>query len=167
MDNTLDMNKNLNIFTESVIYNSSAFVELVKGKNVPKGNVTEVGLLKYLIDSKIDVHSYIQNKNKDGFIEFTIPFNSTRKRQTTAVRFADGSVRVFVKGGPEIVMPFCTKQISSKGLELDITENEKLDLLNVTIVKQFAQKCYRTLLVSYVDYSESDWETLKKQNNNF
>ena len=64
-------------------------------------------------------------------------------------------------------MPFCTKQISSKGLELDITENEKLDLLNVTIVKQFAQKCYRTLLVSYVDYSESDWETLKKQNNNF
>ena len=52
MDNTLDMNRNLNIFTESVIYNSSAFVELVKGKNVPKGNVTEVGLLKYLIDSK-------------------------------------------------------------------------------------------------------------------
>ena len=109
MDNTLDMNRNLNIFTESVIYNSSAFVELVIGKNVTKGNVTEVGLLKYLIDSKIDVHSYIQNKNKDGFIEFTIPFNSTRKRQTTAIRFADGSVRVFVKGGPEIVMPFCTK----------------------------------------------------------
>lgn len=53
---SLTVNKNSNILAESVLYNSSAFVETEKnGLKVVKGNVTEVGLLKYLIASKIDV----------------------------------------------------------------------------------------------------------------
>jgi Ca2+-transporting ATPase len=34
-------------------------------------------------------------------------------------------------------------------------------------VKQFASKCYRTLLVAYVDYDTKEWEILKAGNNNF
>jgi Ca2+-transporting ATPase len=40
-------------------------------------------------------------------------------------------------------------------------------LINVSVVKQFANKCYRTLLVAYVDYDVNEWETLKRNNNNF
>jgi len=42
--------------------------------------VTEVGLLKYLMASKVDVEALIRDKEAPGFIEFQIPFNSTRKR---------------------------------------------------------------------------------------
>jgi hypothetical protein len=45
------------------VYNSSAFVETEKsGLKVVKGNVTEVGLLKYLMASKVDVEALIANK---------------------------------------------------------------------------------------------------------
>jgi magnesium-transporting ATPase (P-type) len=37
----------------------------------------------------------------------------------------------------------------------------------VTVVKPFAEKCYRTLLVAYVDYSDEDWQSLKKRSNDF
>jgi P-type E1-E2 ATPase len=48
--------KNKNILAESVIYNCSAFVETeTNGAKVVKGNVTEVGLIKYLMSSGIDV----------------------------------------------------------------------------------------------------------------
>jgi len=33
-----------------------------------KGNVTEVGLLKYLLASKIDVDHLAEQKSEDGFI---------------------------------------------------------------------------------------------------
>ena len=57
---TLTHDKNAQILGESVIFNSSAHVETEKtGLKVVKGNVTEVGLLKYLMASKIDVESLI------------------------------------------------------------------------------------------------------------
>ena len=39
--------------------------------------------------------------------------------------------------------------------------------MNVSVVKQFASKCYRTLLVAYVDYDINEWKSLKRNNNNF
>lgn len=60
---SLISNKNKNILAESVIYNCSAFVETeTNGAKVVKGNVTEVGLIKYLMSSGIDVESLISNK---------------------------------------------------------------------------------------------------------
>lgn len=50
------------------------------GLKVVKGNVTEVGLLKYLMSSKIDVEGFAEDKEQDGFVQFVIPFNSMRKR---------------------------------------------------------------------------------------
>lgn len=75
--------------------------------------MTEVGLLKYLMASKVDVEALIRDKEAPGFIEFQIPFNSTRKRQTTAIRMKNGKVRVFVKGGPEIVIEHCNKMLTA------------------------------------------------------
>lgn len=162
------MEKNCHVLAESVVYNSSAHVETESnGLKSVKGNVTEVGLLKYLMASKVDVEGLIDNKGKDGFIIFQIPFNSTRKRQTTAVRLPNGKVRVFVKGGPEIVIEHCKKTINTQGQEVELNEDEKADILGPKIVKNFASKCYRTLLVAYVDYSDSDWKQLEQRHNNF
>lgn len=64
-----------------MVYNSTAFIETEhNGLKVAKGNVTEVGLINYLMNSKIDVESLIKKKKEDNFIEFIIPFNSIRKK---------------------------------------------------------------------------------------
>jgi magnesium-transporting ATPase (P-type) len=73
--------------------------------------VTEVGLLKYLLASKLDVEGHSEDKEHEGFVQFVIPFNSMRKRQTTAVKLASGKVRVFCKGGPEILMELCNRKL--------------------------------------------------------
>ena len=87
-----------------MLYNCSAFVETQdNGEKVCKGNVTEVGILQYLMGSGIDCEKYIKHKANKEFILFNIPFDSRRKRQTTAV-LHNGAVRVYVKGAPEIVI---------------------------------------------------------------
>lgn len=164
----LQHDQNNQILAQSVVYNSSARVETESnGLKVCKGNVTEVGLYKYLMSSKFDVEDLTEHKDEEGFLEFVIPFNSTRKRQTTAVRLSSGKVRVFVKGGPEIVMELCTRTIDSQGNDIELTEDEKSQILGDKCVKKFASKCYRTLLVAYTDYSKSEWENLRRIHNNF
>lgn len=76
----LNSDKNSAILAESVIYNCSAHVEHENGQKVAKGNVTEVGMLKYLIESNIEIDTLFANRNHDDFYEFQIPFNSSRKR---------------------------------------------------------------------------------------
>ena len=57
--------------TECVLFNSSAFVETeTTGLKVVKGNVTEVGLIKYLMNSKIEVEQVLDCKKQNNFIEF-------------------------------------------------------------------------------------------------
>jgi len=50
------------LLAECVLFNCSAFIENVEDKQVVKGNVTEVGLLKYLIEAKFDVETMIKVK---------------------------------------------------------------------------------------------------------
>jgi len=64
---------------QSVLWNCSAFVETEKnGQKICKGNVTEVGMINYLMKSGVDVERFIQDK--EGKIEMQIPFDSKRKR---------------------------------------------------------------------------------------
>lgn len=42
----------------------------------------------------------------------------------------------------------------------------KKDILN-DVVKKFAGKCYRTILVAHSEYSQNEWQNLARKNNNF
>ena len=61
----------------------------------------------------------------------------------------------------------CSRTLDKHGKTIELSKETSNDLINVSVVKQFANKCYRTLLVAYVDYDVSEWETLKRNNNNF
>lgn len=124
-------------------------------------------MVKYLMASKMPVEEMISHKEDEGFIEFAIPFNSMRKRNTTAVRLSDGRVRVFVKGGPDVVMPHCTRMLDAQGNEVELSEEEKAAILGQKVVQKMTSKTYRAILVTYADYSSSDWDNLKRINNNF
>lgn len=142
---------------------------MVNGHQEPKGNVTEKGLFKYLIDSGVDCMDMLKAKDIENFEVFMIPFSSRRKRATFAVRLPElgGKVRVFTKGAPDIVMRFCDKIIGVDGQAVDLDEDKKAEILGPNVIKNFAQKSYRTLLVAYCDYDAQEWEQLSAQNGGF
>jgi hypothetical protein len=50
---------------------------------------------------------------------------------------------------------------------MNMTPEKKYKIINEDVVKKFAKKCYRTLLIAYADYDEAKWEEMKAANNNF
>ena len=49
---------------------------------------------------------------------------------------------------------------------MDLTSSVKKQILS-TVVKPFAAKCYRTILIAHENYTETQWDNVQKQNNNF
>lgn len=78
-----------------------------------------------------------------------------------------GKVRVFVKGAPEIIIEKCVSFIGQRGETMVMTAEKRDRIIYEDVVKKFARKCYRTLLLAYADYDEARWEELKAANNNF
>jgi magnesium-transporting ATPase (P-type) len=61
-----------------VLWNCSAFVQMQDGVLTPSGNVTEVGMVNFLLESNVEVEKMIEAKK--GNIVMEIPFDSKRKR---------------------------------------------------------------------------------------
>lgn len=110
---------------KSVIFNSTAYIETTEEGDKYQGNVTEVGLLKYLNESGCPVKEQIKEREIQKPI-FTIPFSSARKRATTVCWIDGGNkVRVFCKGAPEIVIEMCDNQLANGGQVRELTKNDK------------------------------------------
>ena len=106
-------------------------------------------------------------RQKEGKILQIIPFNSRRKRASTVLQMADGSVRVFLKGAPEIVIDYCTKWIDQHGDPQELTEEKRKHILGNIVTQTFAKKAFRTIMIAYGDISKQDYEDLRAANNNF
>ena len=50
---------------------------------------------------------------------------------------------------------------------MEMTADKRDRIVYEDVVKKFARKCYRTLLLAYADYDEAHWEDLKAANNDF
>jgi magnesium-transporting ATPase (P-type) len=76
------------LIIESILYNCSARIEKSdSGAYETKGNVTEQGLINFLMDFGVPAYDAIRLKD-DNILEI-IPFSSMRKRATTAVRLPE------------------------------------------------------------------------------
>ena len=65
-----------------------------------------------------------------------------------------------------MVIKTCEYMIGPNGESIEL-DDEKKDYCINTIVKQYAAKCLRTLLISYVDYPVDEFNAMKEQNNDF
>lgn len=104
------------LMIQGVLFNCSARIERTKeGFFEPMGNCTEQGLIRYLQNVSVPVQDIIRLK-EDRILQ-TIPFNSRRKRACTAVQVPGqkDTVRVFLKGAPEIVIEHCTSYFDQEG----------------------------------------------------
>lgn len=72
------------LLAEGVLYNCSARIEKKDGVETPAGNVTEQGLIRFLMDVKVPCMNILVNK--DAHLLHLIPFNSDRKRAATCIR---------------------------------------------------------------------------------
>mmetsp|Transcript_65613 Transcript_65613/g.90754 ORF Transcript_65613/g.90754 Transcript_65613/m.90754 type:complete len:591 (+) Transcript_65613:990-2762(+) len=162
----LQSSNSIREIVESVVFNVSAGFVYDRDAGVERldGNVTECGMLKYLVEAGVDVKAELAAK--EGKEEWKIPFNSSRKRATAAFRRDDGSVRVFCKGAPEIVIEYCSNYHTAEGL-VELDQDKKASITGEEVVKRFASKCWRTMLVSYRDFSSDEWAAIKAENNDF
>jgi Ca2+ transporting ATPase len=124
-------------------------------------------MIRFLQDVGVKAHEII--KEKEDRIEVFIPFNSARKRACTAVRHPTkpDTVRIFVKGAPEMVIQLCDRYFDENGQEKDLTNHKKEHVVNSVVRDAFAVNAYRTLLIAYTDLSVHEYENLKRENNNF
>lgn len=159
------------LLNESICFNSSAYIEVLDdGSRKTKGNVTEVGIIDYLRRSGFNDEA--EQLIKDRVLEnveviASLPFSSARKRSSVAVKHPKqaGLVRVYVKGAPDMVMKHCSSIILEDGESHELTEDKKDAILGTEVIKVFADKCRRTILCAYRDFSESEWESFKEENN--
>lgn len=131
-----------------------------------KGNLTDQGILKYLINTNSKVDELLAKK--ESLTEFNIPFNSSRKRATTAIRNPrlHNNVSVFSKGAPEIVIDYCDNILNQHGEIDELTPEMKKDIIG-RVVSNYAKKSYRCILVAHTMYNENEWKNLKSQSNDF
>lgn len=162
---------------DAVIMNSTAFIELKKSKDgnpevdanghptgaeVTTGNVTECGLINYLVNCGVDAKEKIKwRDNKENEPLFKIPFNSDRKRATIAF-WKDSSrqaVRIYCKGAPDFVISKCTQMIGANGHVETLTESRRNRAIN-EIVPSYAERCLRTLLICYREVDVNTWHNI-------
>lgn len=97
-----------------MLYNATAYVGeedpvTKQKKKTAIGNVTECGLINYLMESDVRCEELISHRKNPGFKIFDIPFNSGRKRATSVIQLSNEKIRIFCKGAPEVVLEFCEK----------------------------------------------------------
>jgi magnesium-transporting ATPase (P-type) len=160
---------------------------------VLKGNVTEMGIIKFFINAfgfegcnsaRADLEDSITAE-----LVSVISFSSKRKMASVVVRNidlagTDKEIRLYTKGAPDMLFKKTNKAISADGsvVGMDDTSVVSKELLlpgeedgvedtNMNIyeraVKNFANKAYRTILVSYKDMTMEEYNFLKQSNNDF
>jgi magnesium-transporting ATPase (P-type) len=134
---------------------------------VPVGNPTEVGLIKFLQDAEIPVHDIVRQKL--GRIEAVVPFSTIRKRSVTAVRhpLKDDTVRIYVKGAPEFIVPKCSRTFEVDGRVVPMTDEQLNYILQDILHQKFTTQGLRCLAFAYKDISIAQFEDMKNTYNNF
>jgi Ca2+ transporting ATPase len=143
------------IIGEVISNNITSWTEQVDGKLYARGNMTEVALLQYLLDTQI---KYEQSKDKPQYL---LPFSSEYKFMVSAYPTNSSKYRLYIKGAPERVLNKCTKYLNGPG------SSSQLDFKDLTPeVKQaferqqeiFADQCQRTLVLGYKDLTHQEIE---------
>lgn len=176
------------LLRQAVLWNCTAHIEENDGKDpkltdplLYKGNVTEIGLLKFFEvaapEQMEGIQQYMRELSSDQILT-KIPFTSSRKRGSMVVKTENG-VRVYCKGAPDFVLRDTTSVVQGdsiagiddeaeapgelEGLEGDATHRGNFE----KAIKKFAKQAYRTLLITYRDMTMDEYEEMKAANNDF
>ena len=149
---------------ESIVFNSQAYIEMTENSfYVPVGNGTEVSLIKWLQEAEIPVHEIMDQRDEANRVLAQVPFNSALRRSIIAVQhptMAD-TVRIYVKGAPEYVLPKCQNHYNTIAEKVPLQDHERNYLINDTMVSKMTSKGLRVMAFSYTDIPAGQFESLR------
>jgi Ca2+ transporting ATPase len=151
-----DFTNNNSIFIKSIVNNITAYIE---NKVNIRGNSTECALVRFLVDSGVELEKFTEK----GILKWRIPFKSENKYMGSIYYNKENKLfSVYIKGAPEILFNFCDKSIVDK----NGNENFTRDVLNTFNTKQneYANRCERTLAFIHCEFNESFFENIKSDN---
>ena len=120
---------------------------------VPEGQGTEVSLIKWMQNAEEPVHEFMAMKYQDDVVLATVPFSSTLKKSIIAIKHPElyDTVRVYVKGAPELVLPNCLKHFDEAGTLMDFDAGSRAYLEENIMKNQMTTKGLRVIAFSYND----------------
>ena len=108
-------------------------------------SMTDLALLKFA--HRLEYNT-VETKKAVEVIK-TIPFNSKVKRSAAIVKLNEGTVRLLVKGAPEIVLTICSKYTTSDGSEAALNESKRIEITKAQ--SSMAQGSKRVLGLAHRD----------------
>lgn len=155
------------LIKESILFNCTARIEMDSTTFIPVGNATEVGLLRFLQDADFPVHLLIQQKL--GRVRKISTFDSQKKRSATVVEnpFRPGTITIYLKGAPEVILGMCTTYQSANGIvqlsqdnRQEINNNEGPNLRQEINgeVSSMAAKPLRVIAFAYQEMDIDNWK---------
>jgi len=132
----------------------------------PKGNDTECAFLRWLQDAEVDVHRHCLARQ--SLERVRIPFDSFEKRSIVAVQHPSlhETIRVFVKGAPEVVLASCSSEFSDSGEKVPM-EQDRIGDIQSRVNSSMSAKAQRAIAFSYKDMSLEEFEGLRSETSDF
>jgi Ca2+ transporting ATPase len=148
------------LFEQSISINISIGFEIKDGKReITKDcNPTDKAFMEFLQDSlKLNFFDGIDHYFSDEKNVKIIPFNSETKLMTSIVRHPDFGIsgwRVFIKGGPDVILPKCIGYYkASEGKNVNLSEEKNSEITNK--MDYYACESLRTVALAYKDVDDS------------
>lgn len=135
------------ILCESMSVNSQANLDFSDGGLVNHiGNKTECALLQH-----VHKWNYDYRKIREDHPPFRVyTFDSNKKSMSTAEKLSDGSVRLYTKGAPDILIHACTGELSNDTSSTrPLTKETRAAIMRA--VEDMASRGLRTLLLAVRD----------------
>jgi Ca2+ transporting ATPase len=129
----VDINVELkDLIKEAITMNTDARIEIgededAEYKYLAKGQALEVGMIDFLLENGEDVHSLFVKRNVNCVTLIQFPFDPVLKRKTVVRNNATNSesVRIYVKGAPEEVIPLCNATVDNEILSVEFGREDQ------------------------------------------
>jgi P-type Ca2+ transporter type 2B len=107
-------------------------------------------------------YDYKRVRNREH-IQKIFPFSSAKKKMDTVYKEEKGPVYCFVKGGPDFLLPCCTKFINKTGHVTKITPEFSSSMQENIL--DFASQSLRTILLAYKEVPDvpQEWEEVESE----
>mmetsp|Transcript_27325 Transcript_27325/g.41551 ORF Transcript_27325/g.41551 Transcript_27325/m.41551 type:complete len:546 (+) Transcript_27325:1005-2642(+) len=179
----LDESNCLELILESVLWNTNARIEKTGPSYNVKGQATEQGLMKFMMDIHTPKQCFDLQRSLDQANVLRLdPFDSITKMSTLAVRMphqegTQQEVRIYCKGAPEVILDTSRFFLTRDGQRANLDDDSQpmpLEFMASTEaqfstsqreiflrgVSHYAKQAFRTILCSFKDMSLSEYNRL-------
>lgn len=126
-----------------------------------KGQAAEVGMIDFLLENGEDVQSLFVKRNVNCVKLIQFPFDPVLKRKTVVRNNATSSetVRIYVKGAPEEVIPLCNATVDDSIMRVDFRKEDQDRVLGL-INDQIAGKGHKPLSYAFKEIEKAQLHSL-------